>query len=290
MKRVNSTREGVLVLNSEKAGLFCSFILKPEFVGGVVASGNYHFHSVYELHLPVRGCMRIVTEEQELELEQGQACVIPPDCSHYVCADADAFCVGFRFCFSAVGKKESGLYRVFARTFGRLDRACRVEVGALYEKYLALAAEKVTAQAPDFMAADLLVMALYDLSESLSECGVYREREEKRTDSFLSEQIEEFLDRHYKQGFRLEELAAFLNFSNRQTERIIRRLYGTSFCELVNKKRLTAAMHLLKTTRLSIEQISYLSGFSSVQYFYRKFAVFCAMTPTQYRQALGKQQ
>ena len=59
-----------------------------------------------------------------------------------------------------------------------------------------------------------------------------------------------------------------------------------TFTELVNKKRLTAAKMLLKTTDKPIEEISYLCGFEDKNYFYRRFSAMFGTTPGKYRNGM----
>lgn len=160
MKQRLSESEEYLILNSEKDGVLCRFILKENFTNGVIASGNYHFHSAWEMHLPVKGEMRVMAGDRELHVQPGEVCLIPPQVSHYVYGDERAYRLGFRFTCERAGKAESRLWETFAGAFGGLN-CVQVLQCPLYEKYLCTAAENLRRELPGFMTAELVSEVKY---------------------------------------------------------------------------------------------------------------------------------
>ena len=63
--------------------------------------------------------------------------------------------------------------------------------------------------------------------------------------------IHEFISRHYNRNVRLAELAALLNFSEKQAERLVIKHTGTTFRKAVIKTRLTVADYLQRHTELT---------------------------------------
>ena len=284
MKRELIDDNDYIVLSCQQDGILCEFILKLGFTSGVTASGNYHFHSTYEMHVPVSGTLHIMVEDRDLILSPGQVCVIPPDVIHYVYGDENAFRVGFRFAFSPVGKPGSAVYRRFHQAFGSSKDCLILSDCSIYSKYLAVAAQNIRTPLPDFMTAELLFLALYEAASMAVQAGISDKPVPGYTsDVLLSERIEEYLNQNYTRELRLDELAAHLNLSSRQTERIILRLFSIPFTALVNKKRLTTAKLLLKITDLPVEEIARMSGFPDQNYFYRKFSAAYKTTPRKYR-------
>lgn len=283
MNQMLNDSNDYIILNSEKEGISCDFILKPNFLNGIIASESYHFHSTYEMHIPVMGTMHIMAKDQDILIHPGEVCIIPPDVVHYVFSDKQAFRTGFRFTFSHLKKEEHAPSSLFDDTYGVLTDLKVIEDCPIYSKYLAVAADNLTSPLPHFMTADLLFLALYEAASMLSHSHTYALQSMGNSDILLAEKIEEYLNTHYSQKFYLHDLAAYLNFSNRQTERILARLFGLSFSALVNKKRLTAAKLLLKTTDLPVEEIARNVGFPDYNYFYRKFSAAFSTTPGKYR-------
>jgi YesN/AraC family two-component response regulator len=79
------------------------------------------------------------------------------------------------------------------------------------------------------------------------------------------------------------KLAANLNVSERQLNRIIRKLYNTTFNEKLTSIKVQNAIHLLQTTNMTAEEISEQVGFANPSYFFRVFKKHCNMPPMEYK-------
>ena len=56
-----------------------------------------------------------------------------------------------------------------------------------------------------------------------------------------------------------------------------------TYTELLQKKRMSQAVFLLRNTNMAIEDISEQVGYENVSYFYRLFYKVYSMTPKEYR-------
>ncbi|MBQ9606141.1 MAG: helix-turn-helix transcriptional regulator [Lachnospiraceae bacterium] len=63
---------------------------------------------------------------------------------------------------------------------------------------------------------------------------------------------------------------------------------GYQLNNYIRDKRIKKAQLLLADSSLSIQEISDMTGFSSVSYFHTAFKNVCGVTPQQYRQAASK--
>jgi AraC-like DNA-binding protein len=81
----------------------------------------------------------------------------------------------------------------------------------------------------------------------------------------------------------LEELAAVLHLSVRQTQRLLQRNFGKTFSQKLNEARIAAAAQFLLNTGLSVTEIGERTGFSSIEHFSSSFRRFTGFSPTQYR-------
>lgn len=281
---MNSAANEPVLLRCEQSGVLCECIVKNEFVRGVTSSENYHFHSAYELHVPVTGTLHLMVEDRDLTLSPGEVCILPPDCSHYVFADDAAFRIGFRFTFARAGRENSAAYALFARTYGTLQDAHILRGCDVYAKYLRAAAENFSLPLPRFMTTDLLFLSLYEIADALAQSSAPSLPPDKNaSDAALAEQIEIFVNQNYARPVHLEELATALHLGVRQTQRVTARLFGMTFSTLLGKRRLSAARLLLRTTALPIEEVALRCGFEDKNYFYRKFSAAFSLTPGQYR-------
>ena len=86
------------------------------------------------------------------------------------------------------------------------------------------------------------------------------------------------------------DIAARLDVSQRQLERLFRRALGCSPVQFSQLLRLQYARVLLTSTALSIREVSAASGFNSLSYFSQTFAKCFGKKPSEYRQAWPEQE
>lgn len=104
----------------------------------------------------------------------------------------------------------------------------------------------------------------------------------KTVDNDVLLKIFRYIDDNYVDG-ELGNLAKTLNMTDYNLSRFINRNTGKNFTELIQEKRLSQAAFLLKTTRLSINDISAYVGYDNSSYFYRLFKEKFTMSPRDYR-------
>ena len=86
----------------------------------------------------------------------------------------------------------------------------------------------------------------------------------------------------------LDDLAALLNLSARQTQRVLRDSFGKTFTQKLTEARMAAASQLLAESCLSVTAISESVGFSSIEHFSAAFRRFMGCSPRAYRQRQGR--
>lgn len=84
-------------------------------------------------------------------------------------------------------------------------------------------------------------------------------------------------------GINLEEIARQFELSSRQLRRIVQKKLGVSPIELIQTRRLLLAKQLLTETKLSITEVAFASGFSSLRRFNDAFSKRYRMTPSRLR-------
>ena len=103
-----------------------------------------------------------------------------------------------------------------------------------------------------------------------------------RIASLIAQRIDEgMLD----DGAGLERIAQQFGWSSRQIRRIVHKELGVSPIELVLTRRLLLAKQLLTETTLSITDVAFASGFSSLRRFNDAFGTRYGMPPTRFRKA-----
>lgn len=94
--------------------------------------------------------------------------------------------------------------------------------------------------------------------------------------------IEEYFLYEYRTA-SLGELSKRIELSERQTQRVIKKIYGSSFGEKKNEARMSAAAILLEDEALSLTDISERLGCSSQEYFTSAFKKYYGISPGRYR-------
>ena len=102
----------------------------------------------------------------------------------------------------------------------------------------------------------------------------------KRIARYIADKIEEGL---FKEGSRLDDLAASFELSSRQIRRIVKQEFGVSPMELILTRRLLLAKQLLTETALPVTDIAFSSGFSSQRRFNDAFLKRYGMPPGRLR-------
>jgi AraC family transcriptional regulator of adaptative response / DNA-3-methyladenine glycosylase II len=108
----------------------------------------------------------------------------------------------------------------------------------------------------------------------------------RRIAYLIAERIEEG---QVDKGTNLENIASQFNLSSRQLRRIVQKELGVSPIELLQTRRLLLAKQLLTETRLTITEIAFASGFSSLRRFNDAFSMHYKMPPTRFRKQINEQ-
>ena len=122
--------------------------------------------------------------------------------------------------------------------------------------------------------------------------GISRQAElEKRAENaeqlYLSS-CHDFIERHYAEDIRLNDLARVLHVNSNYLCGVLRRLTGTTFRKMLVRRRLQeAAQWLLFKKDHSIARVAFACGFNDSNYFAVVFRKAFGVTPSEYRLSGG---
>ncbi|MGO4543454.1 helix-turn-helix domain-containing protein [Paenibacillus sp. 2TAB23] len=109
---------------------------------------------------------------------------------------------------------------------------------------------------------------------------------EKNSRSFTySEQMMQWIEEHYSEEIRLDDLAESLHLSKYHLSRLFQQETGSSLSDYILARRIKQACRLLYGTAYSVEHISTLVGYPNASYFIRLFKRVMGTTPLKYRSA-----
>lgn len=100
-------------------------------------------------------------------------------------------------------------------------------------------------------------------------------------DTIIGETLK-YIDSQYKTA-KLGLIAAEFHQTPSAMSKMIKKETGTTFQELLIRKRFFQAIRLLTETNLRVEEIAVNIGYENLSYFYRQFKMRYGMTPRQYR-------
>ena len=86
----------------------------------------------------------------------------------------------------------------------------------------------------------------------------------------------------------LEELAASTPYSHSALTRVFKQYMNVSIVKYLTQIKMTAAKRLLRTTNLSMLEISLELGYDSLSTFNHNFKNAFGLTPTEYKKAYSK--
>ena len=95
-------------------------------------------------------------------------------------------------------------------------------------------------------------------------------------------QILDYLDKNYLEDITQEDLARQFDWNPSYLSQMFRKELGITYKEYINERKLKKAKELLAEGKLSVEQIAEITGYKSVNYFYKIFKKKTGMKPREY--------
>lgn len=132
-------------------------------------------------------------------------------------------------------------------------------------------------------------MTKYNISLNNKKEAAYRALVSKRKVRELKEQIYNIIckQKKYKdKEYSARQLASDLNTNTRYISAVVSVCFGMNYTSFVNNQRVNYAKTLLankKFSKLRMDEVSEMSGFSNRQSFYAAFYKFTGITPRQYK-------
>lgn len=95
-------------------------------------------------------------------------------------------------------------------------------------------------------------------------------------------QVLRYVEEHYRDG-SLTEIAEVLHYDTAWLSREIKRRTGKNYTDLVQDKRLSQALWLLKNTDKKVDEIAVAVGYENISYFHRLFTARYGQSPKKLR-------
>lgn len=259
--------------------------LLPYLAWGGLAPGSRncwttsrHSNTCYELHIILEGTCNLAFDAGIHPMSAGQAVMIAPNVFHAPSDVSAKFC-RFSLSFSVDTKLFKAMTSVDMEGYRFFNPGSRVtalcwEILRELDEDAFLNREMTSAQFSQLMI--LCLRAVHNAKEDkLEEKNLTQEDEIERIDNFFAMYPPERQTR--------QELADYLHCSQRQLIRKMQALYGVSFRQKLITSRMDLARYLLRSTELSVNEISTKVGYADNAAFFRAFRQHAGITPAQYR-------
>lgn len=121
-----------------------------------------------------------------------------------------------------------------------------------------------------------------ELSSLLENLKTFTEIQISKNNSWLAEKTKDFIDNHFKEDIKVEDIARYLKVHRSFMTRSFKKAYGLSPIEYRHKIRIFEGLKLMNQENLEITQAAVDSGFSCIQRFEEHFKQQLGATPSQF--------
>ncbi|WP_242257837.1 AraC family transcriptional regulator [Streptococcus thoraltensis] len=260
----------------------------------------FHYHNYVEMVIPLRGSLDIVTENEEIHLEEGDIFIVGPNTIHknreshkgdlalnialkptaFSHTDLDflrrngssSYLADLLFFAPAATEDEQGIYTVF-RT--QDSDGLMVTIATIVHEYYSI----LDNQSNSIIRYELLVLfaKLLRLSSKEEKAMVSNRKSESNLLSLLL-----YIETHYA-DITLEEMGESFGFNPNYLSTYLKKHTGMSFIKLLHLQRVNAAAEYLLYTNAPIEKIATKVGYENPSYFYKIFKKILGVSPAEYR-------
>lgn len=261
-------------------------VLDNGFWNTFALAADMHAHTYYEVMLCPEGNLDIaLSDGTKLPMEPDSLCLIPPRVYHRSIGDSDTKKLAIRFLCTRnmrPGRMYGTFYTAMEQQTTLLSLGVQPELSNIARNICAELQQPGLAS--DDCVQSLLSLLMIGLFRNL--CGnavseILTPLPRQITDRRLA--IEDFFTTRYHLPLTEEMLAETVHLSTRQLNRVLQQLYGMSFRQLIIDFRMSKAVQLLTSTELSIADVAYKVGYTSVSGFYEAFQKHYGIPPGNYK-------
>ena len=112
---------------------------------------------------------------------------------------------------------------------------------------------------------------------------LYVKASEDITNTNVSDIIIKYIHKNYNKKITNKELASLVNYHEMYINNIMQKSTGMTAHQYLIKVRIRKAVHLLRFTNMSINEIAAKTGFQNAMYFSNCFKKHKGVSPTQFR-------
>ncbi|MFD2215490.1 AraC family transcriptional regulator [Metabacillus endolithicus] len=254
----------------------------------------FHKHSFYEVCFVVDGEGEYIENDSTFKLQKNKLFLSRPDVLHQIKSENGLFLIYIGF--ELIESKSSDKWIETMKQIEKCNEiVIDVEEGAsfvlLWESLLSQASKSDHLYFEEILvntAYSLILSILERFSRMVVRSSTKKELE-KNTSPILAQAIL-YIQNNLSDNLKHSDIVKHLHISARHLTRLFVKELGMSYTEYVKNERIQKAALLLKTTNLSIKEISEKTGFKNVHYFTRVFATTVRHPPGIFRMLYTNQE
>ncbi len=253
---------------------------------------EFHFHPEFELMYIKEGFGKRIIGNKIHEFKEGELLLIGPDVPHAW--------INAKSPYSSHDKKRSKAIvvyfnpQIFSELFYQMEEASYlnklfvqskygVEIkGDLKEQIVLKLKNMVKAKGIDKIVQLLDILnqvsisnSFYPVNQQMMPANVYTS--DRLTSLF------NYIDLNYKKNISLKDAASVVNLSPESFCRYFKQRTGKNFINYLHEMRISNASQLLLNSDLTIAEVAYKNGFTTVSNFNKLFKKITGYRPTEYR-------
>ncbi len=250
---------------------------------------SFHFHNVYEIYYFITGERRLFYKDRIYHISPGDIVLISKYELHSIGEwekpGHSMIMIDFKEDFlSSVLAGDYDVFECFRRDIivispkdTKSEKAYEMFSDILHEYN---SDQKGRTAALKLKTAELLIYLL-----RLQD--IYGEKKETALSSqLIVEAIIKYININYENKITLQEIADFMGYSKNYLCSYFKKHSGFSIIEYLNGYRVKKSQEYLKSTNMSVTDISAKCGFDSITHFGRTFKAIAGCSPVQYRKML----
>lgn len=270
-------------------------LVSADYIEGCFAGRNYHLHSdAWELVYCSNGSAEVITGDTTITLSEAQMYLIHPGTLHdintndqsarilvvsFTC-NTDDLLRQMRSCIMHATGREEQLFSVLMEELqtGFVSEADRIHLVNFTPSNTArIGTEQI-------ICSNLEVILLLSLREITKNAGeiVSTDQLKKAMQAHLARQVTEYIHEHFDEPVNGETIARQFHYSRTRLAVLYKEATGQGINEALNNERIERAKELLQKGALTIAETAAKTGFSSREYFTKKFSTIVGCTPTDY--------
>ena len=253
-----------------------------------VTDFEMHWHTALEIILPINNYYDAIARQISYHLLPGDILVIPSGEMHRLIAPEsgrrfiylfDSFIMKLKG-FSSIQSILTQPLLITKKTFPKIyDELYNILIRMQYEYF----AQNTYAELSIYsLLLNFFISLGYDHIDSMNSFPNVRLTKKKEYIKKFNELLE-YIDTHYMDELKLDDLAGMIGFSKYHFSRLFQQYTNFSFISYVNYRRLKVAEELLLQPELTVTDVAIQSGFNSISTFNRLFRKEKNCTPSEYR-------